>query len=576
MLYFLSKTKNINFEKLVNDNNLDLFYLLNDNNVSINFNKIFKISCKKGSLKIAKWIYQNDNNIIWKCSYGKCFYDICFGEFIDFAVWFKNILDGDKINPFDTYDCKYLFAKLCESGKFDIAKWLYDNYKINIHVLDDYAFRWSIINGHFKISKWLYYLDEKINISLYNNYPFSVACGSGYLEMAKWIYSIKNEILLNDIKNYYFNIACINGQLNIAKWIYSITKNKLNELNDSLNKKFIKTLFIDICEIGYFDMVVWLYDTFNLKNIVYDYNFFNEAFNNSCKKNNEKIAKWLSLKIKRTNKIKRINSDIEINSDVLYEMCENGYYDIIKWLYENNYLIIDKYDNKHNNKYNNKYNDKYNINEIFLKSCLGGNLNLVKWLYDITQNIKLINNYDTAFINACKSGSLDVVQFIYYASNTPNIKLDISANNDEAFIYACSKNYVDIVDWISKISNRYTYTLNDDNDEIITFRTNNHYLIALNNVDKNYEYAIKVLEIKKNISILYNDINVDLDTNKCYICIDNYENIIKLECKHYFCLKCLLNWFTKNKEYYKRITKCALCRKIFSFKNCINFNIKKF
>ena len=40
----------------------------------------------------------------------------------------------------------------------EIAKWLYSLGGVNIHVNNDYAFRYSCENGNIEIAKWLYSL----------------------------------------------------------------------------------------------------------------------------------------------------------------------------------------------------------------------------------------------------------------------------------------------------------------------------------------------------------------------------------------------------------------------------------
>ena len=65
-----------------------------------------------------------------------------------------------------------------------------------------------------------------------------------------------------------------------------------------------------------------------------------------------------------------------------------------------------------------------------------------------------------------------------------------------------------------------------------------------------------IIDIKKNIK-KYEHINKDI-TELCVICLEEYsieDNILILDCNHYYHSECLINWFKKNPLY-----TCPLCR----------------
>ncbi len=82
----------------------------------------------------------------------------CYKGYIDMAKWLYG-LDG-KINIH--VDNDYAFFQSCYSGKLEVVKWLYGlDGKINIHVDNDDAFRISCENGYMDVTIWLYGLDKE-------------------------------------------------------------------------------------------------------------------------------------------------------------------------------------------------------------------------------------------------------------------------------------------------------------------------------------------------------------------------------------------------------------------------------
>ena len=47
--------------------------------------------------------------------------------------------------------------------------------------------------------------------------------------------------------------------------------------------------------------------------------------------------------------------------------------------------------------------------------------------------------------------------------------------------------------------------------------------------------------------------------NECCICLENKDQLIKTNCDHFFCEKCILEWFGKGNN------TCPLCRKEINF-----------
>lgn len=127
------------------------------------------------------------------------------------------------------------FINACKNGYILTIKFLLENFKINIHIDDDYAFRLACENGHTETVKYLFSLDNKINIHAVNNDAFVKACMNNHLDIAKYLVSLMNKEVqmessnqtksLNisdyDMRNLLY-IACQTGNLPLAEFIFSL------------------------------------------------------------------------------------------------------------------------------------------------------------------------------------------------------------------------------------------------------------------------------------------------------------------------------------------------------------------
>ena len=136
--------------------------LLNSNfgiDIHVYNENAFRLSCEKGHLKTAQWLWQLDQNI--------------------------NI-HANKDEAF-RYACMY--------GHLEMAKWLLQLGKnINIHKGKEFAFRYSCGRGHLEIAKWLLQLDKNIDIYAENENAFIYACKRGHLEVAQWLWQLDQNV----------------------------------------------------------------------------------------------------------------------------------------------------------------------------------------------------------------------------------------------------------------------------------------------------------------------------------------------------------------------------------------------
>ena len=123
------------------------------------------------------------------------------------------------------------FIKLCEYGKLDEAKQLFEaNPTINISYNNEQAFRLSCHNGHLEVAQWLLQIPKKtgrpdIDISIHDEEAFRFACYDGHLLVAQWLHQIHKETGRPDINisfNVWFNYAGYYGHLEVCQWLLQI------------------------------------------------------------------------------------------------------------------------------------------------------------------------------------------------------------------------------------------------------------------------------------------------------------------------------------------------------------------
>lgn len=134
-----------------------------------------------------------------------------------------------------------------------------------------------------------------------------------------------------------------------------------------------------------------------------------------------------------------------------YEYCAQGCLEDAQMLYLKNPQI----------------NLLYNGWSSFIKACVGGHLEVAKWVLPLLANLKIQKNMVTAYKNeayvfACEGGHLHVAKWLKEILNiefsTPmqlcafHYAYNISTHVQLcAFHYACNKNRINIVNWICNL-----------------------------------------------------------------------------------------------------------------------------
>jgi hypothetical protein len=374
-----------------------------------------------------------------------------------------------------------IFTLVCWKNDIDFAKWIYERNKMDFHVDREGIFRRACNFGHFEMAKWLYSLDGKVNIHVRNEYPFRMACESGNIDLVKWLYDLDGKIKINTRDEEAFCNACKNGHIDIAKWLLSLDSNIINRFNR------------------------------------------NSVFSNACRNGHLEVAKWL------------YNDDVDIyyNSPFM-DACENGHVEVAQWLYS---LTDDV--------------SKFEINKFFTGLfSYNGKLALVQFLQTYINN----DNINECFVSSCRGGNLDIAQWLY----SLEIKPDIHYNNNKPFIEACDNSRINIAIWLKSICDDYYFevTHNEYGDYI-----NDYYIISKGKSiksllkDKDYDKICDILKIKKE------DFEINKE-DKCSICYNENYNFMT-SCNHTFCFECFFVWYCD----YDR-SNCSLCTQEIDFEKC--------
>ena len=154
-------------------------------------------------------------------------------KFFNTIITAKPIMDQWKhIKNIKSETITDIFIETCEMGFLEYAIYLVNENIIDIHALNDNAFRWSCCNGHLKLSQWLIELGEssgytKIDIHANNDYAFRYSCLHGHLKLAQWLIQLGEssgytKIDIHAVNDYAFKWSCYYGHFNLAQWLVSL------------------------------------------------------------------------------------------------------------------------------------------------------------------------------------------------------------------------------------------------------------------------------------------------------------------------------------------------------------------
>lgn len=168
-------------------------------------------SAKNGDIKTLTYIYDTFKHLISYNSVIEAFnqsiiYDkICCTEFIIANF----ILTNSEINQGIQYCCSF--------GRLNILKFLLSNFKV-INNLPYYA-KTAVAHDNLDILQYFETLPEFSNVSV--DILFFECCLHNKLDIAQYLYE-KYKIDIHDDDDYAFECVCSYGYVEFAKWLYSL------------------------------------------------------------------------------------------------------------------------------------------------------------------------------------------------------------------------------------------------------------------------------------------------------------------------------------------------------------------
>ena len=305
---------------LIIKNKLEKFYEFYENDAYIkNINYIFLKSCAFGEIKICKYLIKKDSDTIIK--HGEYIYKNAFGiscekGHIEIAKWIYSL------NTIKLDDIISSLGYSCVKGHLEIVKWLYSLYmtnervktKVNKKNIDiNRIIEVCCINGHLEIINWFYSIYESNGLenTIYINNSFMISCENNHLDVAKWIYPLckyTTDKEKHDTNSYIFRPVCAKGHLEIAKWLIEV--DPYIDINSNNNYALNKS-----CENDDIKMVKWLC---SIGAIITD-----EIFQISCRSGYIEIVKELILIGNKINKNYDYNKACRMS-------CMHGQLEIIK------------------------------------------------------------------------------------------------------------------------------------------------------------------------------------------------------------------------------------------------------
>lgn len=175
------------------------------------------------------------------------------------------------------------FLAACNGGHLHVAKWLWEQGRVDLHAQSEDAFRSACANGHIDVAKWLWDLGQTtaspIDVHAEDAQALASACAHGDLDFVQWLWDKAPTMdHLRRRRDSIFYVACRDGKLEVAKWVWNASGRTIDIRAGSA------CAFRNACVNGHLEVVKWLAKTWGLCFCTWD---------RTENHNNQQVVQWL-------------------------------------------------------------------------------------------------------------------------------------------------------------------------------------------------------------------------------------------------------------------------------------------
>lgn len=206
---------------------------------------LFEISCKKGYLDIAQYLYRTEKlNIIFHDK--STFITSCRNGHINVAKWMCS-LHSELIESINLI----CFKAVYKDNHIDVVEWIIELDCLNFTTRNMKEIIIDCCNrGYIDLVQYLY---SKWNMEFYLKRIFNQACATGKLDIVQWICTMKSSI---GLVNKSFVSSCMNNHLHVAQWLYSLNLINISTIQDVKTK--IKAIISKKKSVGHQQVLEWI------------------------------------------------------------------------------------------------------------------------------------------------------------------------------------------------------------------------------------------------------------------------------------------------------------------------------
>ena len=527
----------------INKGNLrTIKWLFNNGTINIKKEKLLQQACLVKKFDIAEWLYNNNKISMLKfqaAMINKMKKDDDIKKWINKKVKkekelinkFIDLCKGNDIEKIDAFFSKHkhlidfeITDKLINNNfTIEFIKWTIIN-KLCTNIIP--LILKSLIEDHLGVFKWFYkqfgfkFTEvmgyEKLVETLdktKDTYKHVLECVHGEKIYNKLLKLCSSGGSLSQIQSYYLeNLTHISGQIIIRS---------IGDLLENSRKNII--------------VFKWFVDIYKIKPT--NLNFF------LCEgiiEGNKELVDFCKNRL-TVAQIKKLDIDLQV-----VMACEKEHYDMVEYVLDNGFRL------------------KKHLSCVY--SCLlrGKKLNLLKKIEEEYKFLREYEDFDTAFITACITSNIEIVKWLYTLHN------NIFDNEfDEFYEIVVGESYqnnnIDVLRWLVGLFDRFYLITHSgrillcDNAE----DSDDDYYDSDDETPYNEIYDI-ILENKKQAYELLNITQTykNTENDDCIICKDKPSDLIQLNCGHFGCINCMATWYKTNKEV------CVYCKQNINWTEC--------